>query len=90
MKKRGSSGLVMLVVVMAIVLLLVAKNWKAAAPRLAETMRARPEAARAPASDADAKGDTGDSPRALPGVGEMKRATGRHSDQVQEALAESP
>jgi len=89
-RRSGSFGLVLLVVVMAVVLLLVARSWKAAAPHLAETIHARPEVARVPASDADATGDAGDSPRALPGVGEMRRATGRHADQVQEALAESP
>jgi len=88
MKKRGSSGLVLLVVVMAIVLLLVAKNWKAAAPRLAETMRAQPQAAHPAGGDPAEAGDDDGPPRALPGVGEMKRATDRHADQVQEALAE--
>lgn len=81
MKKGGGFGLLMLVVVMAIVLLLVAQNWKAAAPRLTETMRARPQAA--------AEGAPGSS-QALPNVGEMKRATDRHAGAVQEALAESP
>jgi len=88
-RKSGSFGLVLLVVVMAVVLLLVARNWQTAAPRLSETMRARPETARAPTRDADATGDAGDSPRALPGVGTMKRATDRHADQVQETLAET-
>ena len=89
MKKSGSFGLVLLVAVIAIILLLVAKNWQAAAPRLAETMRARPEAARADGADPAGAGDAGDSPQALPGVGDMKRATDRHADQVQEALAEA-
>ena len=88
-RKRGSFGLVLLIVVMAVVLLLVARSWKAAAPSLAETMRARPEAARAAGGDTAETGPAGDSPRGLPGVGEMKRATDRHADQVQEALAEA-
>jgi hypothetical protein len=77
---------------MAIILLLAAKNWRAAAPRLSETMRVRPEAARnagAAAADAPEPGDAGSSSRALPDVGDMKRATDRHADQVQEALAEA-
>jgi hypothetical protein len=82
MKKNGSFGLVLLVVVMAIVLLLVAQNWKAAAPRLTETMRAQPRTA---ATD----GAPGSS-QALPNVGEMKQSTDGHAAAVQEALAESP
>ena len=88
-RKSDRSGLVLLVIVMAIVLLLVARTWQAAAPRLTETMRGRPEAARPAGGDAAEAGPAGDSPRALPGVGTMKRATDRHADQVQEALAEA-
>lgn len=87
-RKSGRFGLVLLVVVMAVVLLLVARNWQAAAPRLAETLRARPDGARAAGGDTAETGTAGDSLRTLPGVGEMKRATERHADQVQEALAE--
>ncbi|MCU0225486.1 MAG: hypothetical protein MUF27_15770 [Acidobacteria bacterium] len=96
MKRNGSPGLLLLAIVTAIVLLLVARNWKAAAPRLSETLRARPEAAVAadepgsPAGAADPAVDGPGPPRSLPGVGEMKRATDRHAGQVQEALAESP
>lgn len=88
-RKYGRSGLALLAVVMAIVLLLVARNWQAATPRLAETMRARPEAAREAGGDAAESGPVGGSSRALPGVGAMKRAADRHADQVQEALAEA-
>jgi len=90
-RKSGGFGLVLLVVVMAIVLLLVAKSWQAAAPRLSETMRARPEAARAGVADPglDPAGDAGAPRRTLPGVGEMKQATDQHADQVQEALSEA-
>jgi hypothetical protein len=86
MRKRGSFGLVLLVVAMAIVLLLAAKNWQAAAPRLSETMRAAPRAEALVGEDGDgsARGE-----RRLPTVPEMKRATDRHAAEVQEALGEA-
>jgi hypothetical protein len=96
MKRNGSPGLLLLAIVMAVVLLLVARNWKAAAPRLSETLRARPTASVAADEPGSASGEATPEdgapgpPRSLPGVGEMKRATDRHAGQVQEALAESP
>lgn len=83
MRQRGGSfGIVLLALVMGIVLLLVARNWQAAAPRLSETMGARPGAA--------ATTDTeGVAPRALPNASDMKRATDAHSQEVQQALSEA-
>jgi hypothetical protein len=74
MRARGGSfGLVALLIVLLVVLLLAARDTRRAAPALAD-----PKAA--PATAAEELGG-------LPGVDEMKAATGAHADRVQEALA---
>ena len=76
MARRGSSfGMVMLVVVMAIVLLLVARGWREVAPTAVELND------ETPALPAEVG-------RELPGLGEMRQATGEHVEQL-EALAGS-
>ncbi len=83
MRRRGGSfGILLLIVVMGVVLLLVARNWQAAAPRLSDTMRARPGAARS--ADAD-----GAPARALPNARDMKQATDAHTAEVQAAMRDA-
>ena len=73
MKKMGSLGLLGLVIVLAIVLMLVAKQWKAVAPVAAELP-----------SDSVATDEAGN---ALgPGLNEMRSTTSSHAQDVQEAL----
>ena len=74
-RSLGGFGLVMLVIVVAIVLILAARQWQAVAPVAAEI----------PAS----AGDTGESSDddGRPGLREMRANTSEHSDRVQDALA---
>ena len=82
MKRSAASfGLVMLVVVMAIVLLLVARSWQSVAPVAAEL----PDPSVRPERSSDDDGS--DSDDALPGLDEMRAASDEHADRVQEALA---
>ena len=73
MKKMGSLGLLGLVIVLAVVLTLVAKQWQAVAPVAAELP-----------ADSVASDDSGN---ALgPGLSDMRATTSGHSDDVQEAM----
>jgi hypothetical protein len=81
MKRIGSVlGLVALVVVMAIVLLLVARSWESVAPVADEL---------APSPRATTGGERPGTSRSeeLPGLDEMRDASGEHADRFQEALA---
>ena len=74
--------MVLLVIVMAVVLILVAKSWKTVAPAALDTQdalssvndRGQPEAAAAARQGG------------MPGLGETQDQTDQHSAQVQEAL----
>ncbi len=78
--------MIMLVVVMAIVLLLVAKQWKAVAPTVMQlddgTPMVVPEThGEDGAGQALQRGE-------LPGLNQMRQATDEHAQQVQETMAE--
>ena len=84
-KKGGSFGILLLVVTMAIVLLLVARQWKAVAPAAAQITD---PAARGLVDDhgqTEAGEEVGSG--ALPDLNEMKQETNEHAQQVEEALA---
>ncbi len=78
--------MIMLVVVMAIVLLLVAKQWKAVAPTAMQlddgTLMVVPET-----HGEDAAGQALQR-GGLPDLNQMRQATGEHAQQVQETMAE--
>ncbi len=79
--------MVVLLVVLAVVLLLAARSWKAVTPTLShlpggENLGPVSEHDRTDAEEADP--DTG-----LPNLEEMQQATSEHSDLVQETLKES-
>jgi len=74
-RRGGSFGLVVLVVVLAVVLLLVARSWRAVAPQAISVS--------APRVTDPALG-SGD----LPDLNETRRRTDTHAAQVQDALAE--
>lgn len=79
--------MVVLLVVLAVVLLLVAKNWESVAPTVSQLPAA---GGSPPVSDhgqteaAEAIRETG-----LPDLNQMRQATSEYSEQVQEALRES-
>jgi len=78
--------MVVLVVVLAVVLLLVAKQWKAVAPTVLQlddgTVMVVPEThGEDGAGQALQRGG-------LPDLNQMRQATGEHAQQVQETLAE--
>ncbi len=72
-RRRGSFGFVVLVVVLAIVLLLVARSWRAVAPQAISVT--------APRLTDPALG-----PGDLPNLDETRRRTDAHSAQVQDAM----
>jgi hypothetical protein len=78
--------MVVLVVVLAVVLLLVAKQWKAVAPTAMQLDGDTPMIV------PDTHGEVGAGQAlqrgGLPDLNQMRQATGEHAQQVQEALAE--
>jgi len=80
-RRGGGFGLVMLVVVMAIVLLLVARSWRSVAPTAAEVA---PSATAVPTPAADLAPELG----ALPRLSDMQRETDAHAADVEKALSE--
>jgi hypothetical protein len=85
MAKRGSGiGMVMLVVVLAIVLLLVARNWRSVAPTAMQI--SDPELGSA--VDDHGQTEAGAAVRSgqLPDLNDMRQQTAAHSQDVQEAL----
>jgi hypothetical protein len=85
MARRGSGiGMVMLVVVLAIVLLLVARNWRSVAPTAMEL--SDPEMHQT--VDDHGQTEAGEAIRSgqLPGLNDMRQQTGAHAAQLQEAL----
>ncbi len=88
MKKMGGGfGLIAMVVVVAIVLLLVAKQWKSVAPTVMQLDGDGPMVV------PDTHGEDGAGQAlqrgGLPNLNQMRQATGDHAEQVQEALAET-
>ena len=78
MARRGSSlGIAARVIVMAVVLVLVARSWREAAPAAVELDRLHA----APDAGAVTAGDDGSD---LPGLREMGAATDAHVDQLNE------
>ena len=71
--------MVILVVVMAVVLLLVAKSWKSVAPTAVQL------SADGPSAPLEVHGENVGS---LPGLNEMRSETDAHAEQLQQALAE--
>ena len=87
MKKMGGGfGLIMLVVVMAVVLLLVAKQWKAVAPTALQLDDGTPMVVPETHGE-DAAGDALQR-GGLPDLNQMRQATDQHAQQVQETLEE--
>ena len=89
-KQGGGFGMVMLVVVLAIVLLLVAKHWQKVGPTALEIK----EDGGVPLPvDFDDHGEAGAAGEVrsgnLPGLKEMRTNTGAYSNRLQEALEES-
>jgi len=86
MARRGSGfGFVLLVVVLAVVLLLVARSWRSVAPTAVQV------ATPAGAVSVDAHGEEAAAAAvrrgALPDLREMRQETGAHAQEVQDALA---
>jgi len=84
MRKSGGAaiGLLILVISLAVVMILVARQWKAVAPTALQVSGT----AGAGGIDDHAEGDAVQSGE-LPDLGEMQQATDEHAAQVQEALA---
>ena len=86
MRKGGGIGFVLLVVVLAVVLLLVARSWKSVAPTAIQVTNGGegdvvvPDHGEAAAGAAVSSGN-------LPDLNEMQQETDAHAQQVQEALA---
>ena len=85
MARKGSGiGFVVLIVALAIVLLLVAKNWRSVAPQAIQVTDPNLGAT------VDDRGQTeaGEEVRSgqLPDMNDMRRQTDAHAQQVQEAL----
>jgi len=76
-QRGGGFGLVVLVVVLAVVLLLVARSWRAVAPAAQAVTNPR-------ITDPQITGSGGD----LPDLQEAQRRTDAHTKQVQDALSE--
>jgi len=87
MKKMGGGfGMVVLVVVMAIVLLLVAKQWKAVAPTAMQLDDGTPMVV--PETHGEDQAGEAIQRGGLPDLNQMRQATGEHAQQVQETMAE--
>ena len=84
-RKGGSFGILVLVVTMAIVLLLVARQWKAVAPTAAQITGPGAHGVVDGHGQTEASEEVGSG--ALPDLNEMKQETTEHAQQVEEALA---
>ena len=78
--------MVMLVVVLAVVLLLVAKQWKAVAPTAVQIDANGPSVTPRDGGQTEAAGELRQG--SLPDLNAMRDATGDHAQRVQDALAE--
>lgn len=83
----GGFGMIMLVVVLAIVLLLVARQWQALAPTAIQVTTDPDEAY---AVDDHGDPEAGEAIRSgqLPDLGEMRQSTSEHADRLEDALKE--
>ena len=83
-KKPSGFGFVMLVIVLAIVMLLVARQWRSVGPTAMQVSDPDYSAV------ADDHGETGASEAlrsgGLPDLKDMRQQTGEHADRLQEAL----
>jgi len=86
MRKGGGFGMVLLVVVMAIVLVLVAKQWKAVAPTAMQLDDGTPMVV--PETHGEDGAGQALQRGGLPDLNQMRQATGQHAQQVQETLEE--
>ena len=87
MKKGGGFGMVMLVVVLAIVLLLVARQWKAVAPTAIQVQQDGSVTV-TPNDHGQTEAGAAIKSGTLPDLNDMRQATGEYSQQVQDAMAE--
>jgi hypothetical protein len=84
MKRAPSFGMVMVLVVMAVVLMMVAKAWRSTAPAIIDTQNvldAHPASAHGEKEAAEAV-RSGE----LPGLEDAQRTTDAHAAQVREAM----
>jgi len=83
-KKSSGIGFVMLVVVLAVVLLLAARQWRSVAPTALQVSDPDLSAV----ADDHGEAGAGEALRSgqLPDLRDMKQQTGEHADQLQEAL----
>lgn len=86
MRKGGGFGMVMLVIVLAVVLVLVAKHWKAVAPTAIQVTN--PDAP--VVVDDHGQTEAGEAIRSgqLPDLNDMRQQTSAHADRLQDALEE--
>ena len=86
MRKGGGFGLVVLVIVMAVVLLLVAKSWKSVAPTATQL---DPEGPAAPL-ETHGEDEAGEALQSgnLPDLNEMRSETDAHAERLEQALSE--
>jgi hypothetical protein len=84
-KKGGGFGLIMLVIVMAVVLLLVAKTWKNVAPTVVDLDRANSMVG---PLDSHGENDAAEEVRSgdLPRLSQMEQRTEEHAAEVGNAL----
>ncbi|MDH3285287.1 MAG: hypothetical protein OEQ13_11145 [Acidobacteriota bacterium] len=73
MRRMSPLGLIGVLIVLVIVMLLVAKNWEAAAPALG--------------SRTSSPGRQGIESDKLPGLDQMEQKTGEHADELRRALS---
>lgn len=92
MRRLGSFGTVVLLVVMAIVLLLVARSWRSVAPS-ALAVKAATEVRGPTDTPARDRGPSAPGPAVpsgqLPDLNDMRRSTADHATQVREALEQA-
>jgi hypothetical protein len=86
-RQGGGFGVVVLLVVLAVVLLLVARSWQSVAPTAIEVSTPAGGTAVPDHGEAQAAGEVRSG--ALPRLDDMRRETGTHAAQVQDALRQS-
>ncbi len=88
MKKMGGGfGMIAMIIVVGIVLLLVAKQWKSVAPTVMQLDGDGPMIV--PETHGEVGAGQALQRGGLPNLNQMRQATGDHTQQVQEALAEA-
>lgn len=87
MKRQGGGfGIIMLLVVVAIVMLLVARSWKSVAPTAVQV--ATPAGNVAVPDHGDGEAAEAATSGTLPDLNDARRETGAHAEQLQDALKE--